>query len=59
MKTIIDKTTGKVSFATDWIEFDLLDSEIAVDEILIDNFENPHYNFDTKTFYDKLNEQTL
>jgi hypothetical protein len=53
MKTIIEKNTGKVLFGT-IIEIDLLDSQIAVDEQLVEYFENPYYNFQTKTFYNKI-----
>jgi hypothetical protein len=52
MKTIIDKNTGKVLFGS-IIEIDLLDSQMAVDEQLMEYFENPYYNFETKTFYNK------
>jgi hypothetical protein len=52
MKTVIDKNTGKVSYAT-VIDIDLLETQIMVDELLVDNFENPYYDFDTKLFYNK------
>ena len=54
MKTIIDKISGKVSFSTMLDEFDLLDSEIIIFELLTENFENPYYDFDKKTFYNKI-----
>lgn len=52
MKTVIDKNTGKVLYAT-IIDIDLLENEIIVDELVVDNFENPYFNFETKTFYNK------
>lgn len=52
MKTVIDKNTGKVLYAT-IIDIDLLENEIIVDEFVVDNFENPYFNFETKTFYNK------
>lgn len=54
MKTIIDKITGKVSFSTMLDEFDLLDSEIIIYELLTEPFENPYFDFDTETFYNKV-----
>jgi hypothetical protein len=53
MKTIIEKNTGKVLFGT-IIEINLLDNQMAVDEELLEYFENPYYNFETKTFYNKI-----
>jgi hypothetical protein len=53
MKTVIDKNTGKLSYATA-IEVYLLDNEILVEELLVDNFENPYYDFETKSFYNKV-----
>jgi hypothetical protein len=55
MKTIINKNTGKVLYSTE-IEVELLDNEILINEILTESFENPYYDFDTKTFYNKINE---
>lgn len=54
LKTIIETETGKVLFATELDEFDLLESQTIVYEILTENFNNPHYDFETQTFYDKL-----
>lgn len=53
MKTIIDKKSGKLLYAT-IIEIELQKNEIAVDELLVDNFENPYFDFKSRTFYDKL-----
>lgn len=52
MKTIIDSNTGKVHYATNLDVF-LFENEIEIDELLVDNFENPYFNFDTRTFYNK------
>lgn len=52
MKTIIDKNTGKVLYAT-VIELELIENEIAIDELLTEVMENPYFNFETKTFYNK------
>ena len=53
MKTIIDKFTGQVLYGT-IVEVDLLENEIAIDELLTDYFENPYFDFETRTFYDKI-----
>jgi hypothetical protein len=53
MKTIINLTTGKVLFAT-LVEIQLAEDEIAIDELLVDLFENPHFNFETREFFDKI-----
>ncbi len=50
MKTIIESITGKVLFATT-VEVDLLENHLAIDEMVVEDFENPHFNFDTRTFY--------
>ena len=51
MKTIIDSITGKVLFAT-FVEVELSEDQIAIDEVVTEPFENPHFNFETRTFYD-------
>ena len=48
MKTIIDKITGKVLFATADDKYEVLANEMAVNEILIDNFVKPYFNLKTK-----------
>jgi hypothetical protein len=55
MKTIIDKETGIVLFGT-IIEVELLENQIAIDELLTEEMENPYFDFETKTFYNKLNK---
>ena len=54
MKTIVDKNTGEVLFAIETEDFFLAETETVVYEVLIENFENPHYNFETKSFYNKI-----
>jgi len=53
MKTIIDKLTGQVLYAT-IIEVHLLENEIAIDELLTEYFENPYFDFESRTFYNKV-----
>lgn len=54
IKTIIEKSTGKVLYATIIEGLEITDQEVEIDEILSDNFENPHYDFETKSFYNKI-----
>lgn len=51
MKLIINKFTGQVLYAT-IVEVDILENEIAIDEVLTEYFENPYFDFETKTFYE-------
>lgn len=55
MKTIIDKNTGKVlcSFV-DGVQIYIAENEMVIDEILTETFENPHYDFETNTFYNLI-----
>ena len=53
MKTIINSITGQVLYST-IVEVDILENEIAIDEILTEYFENPYFDFETRTFYEKL-----
>jgi len=55
MKTIIDKNTGKVLYCS-MVEVELLENEITIDELLTEEMENPYFNFNSKTFYNKLNK---
>jgi hypothetical protein len=50
MKTIVNKNSGKVLFAT-LVEVYIAEDEIAIDEMVTEDFENPHFNFETRTFY--------
>ena len=52
MKTIINKFTGQLLYAT-VIQVELLENEIAIDELLTEYFENPYFDFETRTFYNK------
>jgi len=53
MKTIIDKNTGKVLYAS-IIEVELSENQIAIDELLTESFENPYFDFKTRAFYENL-----
>ena len=57
MKTIID-TTGKVLYATS-IDIDLQENEIAIDDLLQDNFVSAYWNFETRTFYENATSQEI
>jgi len=54
MKTIVNKNSGKVLYGT-LVEVFLLEDEISIDEILTEPFDNPHFNFETRAFYDLKN----
>lgn len=54
MKTIINKITGQVLYAT-IVEVELLENEIAIDELLTEAFEFPYFNLATKTFFNNEN----
>ena len=58
MKTIIDSITGKVLYATS-IEVDLQENEIAIDNLLQDNFVNPYWDFENSKFYENATSQEL
>lgn len=58
MKTIIDSITGKVLYATS-IDVDLQENEIAIDNLLQDNFINPYWSFSNTTFYENATEQEI
>ena len=51
MKTIIDKKTGKVLYAT-ILEFNDTETEIGVNELVTENFVKPYFDFKTKKFYE-------
>ena len=51
--TIID-TDGKVLYARYDIE-NIAENEIAIEQLMTESMENPHFDFETKTFYNKLN----
>jgi len=46
---------GKELYAT--VETPVLnDGEIAIEELRTEYFENPYFDFETRTFYDKIND---
>ena len=51
LHTIIN-TEGKELYATNDIS-DLQENEIAITELRTDEMENPYFNFERKTFYNK------
>jgi len=55
MKSIINKTTGQLICATS-IEVEILENEILIDELLTEQMDNPYFDFETRTFYNKIDE---
>lgn len=49
---VINKNTGEYLYTTA-IKIDLMKDEMLIEQILTENFENPYFDFNTKTFYDK------
>ena len=49
MKTIIDKNTGEILYAS-LVEVELQENEIIIDA---ESSDFTHYDFETKTFYNK------
>jgi hypothetical protein len=58
MKTILDKNSGKVLFAT-LNEFLDTETEIAVDELVTENFVSAYYNFEAKEFYEGATSEQI
>ena len=58
MKTILDKNSGKVLYCVTEIKT-LQDNEIAVDELVTENFINAYYNFENQTFYEGASEEEI
>jgi hypothetical protein len=52
MKSIINKITGKLICATA-IDIEVLENEMLIDELLTEIMDNPYFDFETRTFYDK------
>lgn len=51
MYAIIDKATGKeLYYKADNI---VLETEVAVEELRTEDMQNPHFDFDTRKYYDK------
>jgi hypothetical protein len=53
MKTIVDKNTGKVLYAT-LVEIELQENEIFINEV---SGDFNYYDFETRTFYNKIDEE--
>jgi hypothetical protein len=58
MKTIVDSNTGKVLYATS-IDIDLKENEIAIDNLLQDNFVKPYWDFANNTFYENATAEEI
>jgi len=58
MKTIIDKTTGKVLYAT-ILDFSDNETEIGVDELVTENFVKPYFDFENKKFYEGATKEEI
>lgn len=58
MKTIVDRNTGKVLFATA-IDVELQENEIEIEVLLTDNFIKPYWNFQTLSFYEGATLQEI
>ena len=52
--TIVDKT-GKELYAVMHIS-NLNENEIAIKELRTEEMENPYFDFQTRTFYNKIDE---
>lgn len=52
MYAIIEKATGKeLYYKADNV---VLETEVAVTELRTEDMVNPHFDFTTRTFYDKI-----
>lgn len=58
MKTIIDKKTGKVLFAAE-DNYQVLANEMAVNEILTENYITPYFNKVSRTFFEGATAQEI
>lgn len=58
MKTIIDKYTGKVLFATGE-EINLQENQIQIDNLLTENFIKPYWDFQTLSFYEQATQNEI
>jgi len=52
--TIVDKT-GKELYAVMHIS-NLNENEIAIEELRTEEMDNPYFDFQTRTFYNKIDE---
>lgn len=52
--TIVD-STGKELYAT--LDITILnENQIAIEELRTEEMENPYFDFETRTFYNKINK---
>lgn len=51
MKIIIDATTGEMLYGTA-VEVELQENEMAIDEVLTENYVKPYFNIETQSFYE-------
>jgi hypothetical protein len=51
LKTIIDSVTGKELYAT-FKDAVLSENQVVVPEVRTTDMVNPHFNFETREFYD-------
>ena len=58
MKTIIDKNTGELLYAT-VIDVQLSENQSLIDEMLTQWMLKPFYNFETKEFYETATEEEI
>ena len=58
MKTIIDKNTGQVLYAS-LNEVDLKENETSIDSLLTENFINPYWSFANSTFYESATPEEI
>jgi hypothetical protein len=52
--TIIDKATGRELYAK--FDNEVSDNEVAVEVLRTEPMENPHFDFETNTYYDGDND---
>jgi hypothetical protein len=52
--TIIDKQTGRELYAK--FDNEVSDNEVAVEILRTEPMENPHFDFETNTYYDGDND---
>jgi hypothetical protein len=52
--TIVDQT-GKELYAVKYIS-NLNENEIAIEELRTEQMDNPYFDFNTRTFYNKINK---
>ena len=50
--TIVDKVTGQELYAK-FGNDDIAENEIAIEELRTEPMENPYFDFENRTFYDK------